>query len=244
MKLRVAAYQGYALYNEPAKSQTVISEVLHWAGEHKIDILCFPECYLQGYILDEPQARKVSIDLTTDELMHIWRSIPSDGITVILGLIERDNRKLYNTAVVIENGMLIGKYRKHFIHNKETIFTCGTDFPVFEKNGIKYGINICYDSRFPETAEALAKQGAQLIFCPLNNSLPHAKADEWRDKHIEYFKTKAKLSGCWIVSADVIESSDTNTGYGCTCLVNPEGEVIDYLEHLKEGKLLHTVHTD
>lgn len=241
MILTVAAYQGYALYNELGKSRTVISEAINWAEKNNVDVLCFPECFLQGYILENAKAREVSISLSADEPIDILKSMPSTDITVILGMIERDNGKIYNTAVVIENAKVIGKYRKHFIHNKETLFTAGTDFPVFLKKGIRYGVNICYDSRFPESAEALVRQGAQIIFCPLNNSLPHAIADDWKGRHIEYLKIKAKLSGCWIVSADVIESSETNTGYGCTCLVNPNGEVIEYLEHLKEGQLLSTV---
>lgn len=241
MQLRIASYQGFALYDELEKSVKVISEVVQWSEAHKVDILCFPECFLQGYILNEQKAGDVSIDLATAEITPILKALHTKETTVILGLIEREKEKIYNTAIVVEKGKIIGKYRKHFIHNKETIFTCGTDFPVFTKKDIKYGINICYDSRFPESAEALVKQGAKVIFCPLNNSLPHAKADEWKNKHIEYLIDKAKKSSCWIVSADVVEKSQTNTGYGCTCLVSPEGVVVEYLGHSKVGKLMSKI---
>ncbi len=241
MTLTAAAYQGSALYGEVKRSLQVIKDVVQWAEDSRVDILCFPECFLPGYILEENRAQEMSLALDSQDFESVLKALKTENTTIILGLIEREKDKIFNTAVVIEKGRLVGKYRKHFIHHKETIFTPGTDFPIFDKNGIKYGINICYDSRFPETAEKLVKQGAQIIFCPLNNSLPHTKAVEWQNKHLEYLRTKAKTSGCWIMSADVVESSAANTGYGCTSLVSPKGEVIEYLEHLKVGKFSHTI---
>jgi len=220
-KITVSVYQGHAIYENTTKTLEVIKEVIHWSENEKVDILCFPECFLQGYILNEAKARKASLDLNSKDLHDILHTLDNHSATIILGLIEKDGNSIHNTAVIIEKGKLIGKYRKHHILNKEDFFTCGTDFPIFKKNGIKYGINICYDSRFPESAETLVRQGAQIIFCPLNNSLPHTKADEWRNKHIQYFIAKAQMSGCWVISADVVEKSETNTGYGCTSLVNP-----------------------
>jgi predicted amidohydrolase len=239
--LTVAAFQGKAVYGNTSQTIRAIQAALFWAEQNNVDILCFPECYLQGYILDEFEARRVSLDLNSSEFKSILEKLKTDKVTLILGIIERDGEKIYNTAVVIEEEKLIGKYRKHFIHNKENIFICGVDFPVFEKNNIKYGINICYDSRFPESAEALVKKGAQIIFCPLNNSLPHDKADEWKDKYIQYLINKAKMSGCWIVSADVVEKSESNTGYGCTSLISPEGKIIEYLAHSVENKFVRNI---
>ncbi|HYD35151.1 MAG TPA: carbon-nitrogen hydrolase family protein [Vitreimonas sp.] len=234
----VAAFQGQAIYSDIPKALKVIKETLQWAESKGVDILCFPECYLQGYTWSEEISRKVSIELHSADFKHILEQLHSYKTTVILGVIERDAEKIYNTAVVIEKGKLLGKYQKCHIHNKEEFFTCGTAYPIFKKKGIKYGINICYDSRFPDSTEALAKQGAQVIFSPLNNSLPHAKADDWKDKHLPYFIEKAKQSGCWIVTSDVVDNSETHTGYGCTALVSPDGKVIEYLEHSKQGNFL------
>ena len=42
---------------------------------------------------------------------------------------------------------------------------------VFVAAGLTFGINICYDTAFPETAAPLARQGADLIVCPANNMM-------------------------------------------------------------------------
>jgi predicted amidohydrolase len=240
MKLTVATYQGRHLYNEIKESIQVITKIVRWAENKEVDILCFPECFLQGYTLDEEQAREVSVDL---RLMN-FNFLETNKVTVILGLIEREKRDIYNTAVVIENGKLVGKYRKHFLHSKEAFYSGGKEFPIYIKKGVKYGINICYDSRFDESVNALVEQGAELILCPLNNSLPHSKAKKWKEKHLLYLKNKAKQSGCWIVSADIVEQTKLRTGFGCTCLINPEGVVVEYLEQLKTGRLLKRIEFD
>lgn len=237
----IAAIQPKAIYDNLPKTIATIKNALVWAETEKVDILCLPECYLQGYILDPTIAQTVSLDLNSSEFFDILHSLNAPNITLILGLIEKDKDKIYNTAVVIEKGKLIGKYRKNHIHHKENFFTCGTDYPIFEKRDIKYGINICYDSQFPESAEALTKQGVEVIFCPLNNSLPHITADKWRDQHIKYFVEKAKTNKCWVISSDVIEKSETNTGYGCTSLVNLQGEIVEYLEQSKPGKFVKQI---
>jgi predicted amidohydrolase len=242
--LTVAAFQGKAIYEDIPQSLAVIKEAILWAGKTQVDILCFPECFLQGYILDEAKAYQASLDLFSDEFTLILESLYSEQTTIILGLIEKDRNDIFNTAVVVEDGKLTGKYRKRHIHNKERFFTGGADSPIFEKKGVKYGVNICYDSRFPESAEALVKQSAHVIFCPLNNSMPHDAAAEWKDRHIRILISKAKMSGCWIVSADVVEESAANTGYGCTSLVSPTGEVLEYLEQLKPGKFLKQISID
>jgi predicted amidohydrolase len=239
--ITIAAYQGHAIYNNIPHILNVIKETLVWAEQENVDILCFPECFLQGYILDSERASSIALDLTSSRFARIAALLMSSKTTIILGLIEKEEDHLYNTAVVIEEGQLMGKYRKRYIHTKEMFFTAGTETAIFVKNGVRYGINICYDSRFPESAYTLVKQGAQIIFCPFNNSLPHAKADEWRDKHIQYLITKARQSNCWIVSADVVEHSATNKGYGCTAVLNPQGEVQDYLEHLKVNKFAKAI---
>ena len=148
-------------------------------------------------------------------------------------MIEEDDGKYFNTAIVIQNGRLLGKYRK--VHLFEPNFQPGTEYPVFTVDGVTFGINICYDARFPEGAAELKRQGAQVIFYPLNNRLPTQKADNYRQKHVPNLVARAQETGCWIVSADVYDQEETMTGYGCTAIVNPNGEVVGRVPELSSG---------
>jgi predicted amidohydrolase len=70
---------------------------------------------------------------------------------VPISLIEVERDRLYNTAVVVERGVLIGRYRKTRLLRGEAIFTPGADSPIFEAGGLRFGINICYGGRPPSS---------------------------------------------------------------------------------------------
>lgn len=77
--------------------------------------------------------------------------------------------KLYNTAVVINPaGEIVAKYRKMFPWLPYEAGTeAGTDFCVFDVPDVgRFGLCICYDSWFPETARNLAWMGAEVIIHP------------------------------------------------------------------------------
>jgi|GEM_PF-6954422 len=55
-KIHVATFQGNAIYDDVAKTLKIIEGTLRKVEKEAVDIICFPECYLQGYILDESKA--------------------------------------------------------------------------------------------------------------------------------------------------------------------------------------------
>jgi predicted amidohydrolase len=103
---------------------------------------------------------------------------------VVAGLVERDGKTLYNTAVLLgPDGRLIGKYRKVTLPRGEIEagITPGHDYPVFTTRFGKLGMMICYDGFFPEVARALAINGAEVIAWPVwgcNPMLARARACE------------------------------------------------------------------
>lgn len=84
--------------------------------------------------------------------------------------------KTTNTSFVINReGDIIGRYDKKYLYkvnrqdfrldeNDDTI--PGQTIGLFEIDGIKVGIGICFDLRFPEYFRELAKGGAEIIFLP------------------------------------------------------------------------------
>jgi hypothetical protein len=60
---------------------------------------------------------------------------------------------LFNTAIVVDRGVLIGRYRKSHLLSGGHIFDAGSDSHVIEVDGLRFGINICYDTNFPEAAQ-------------------------------------------------------------------------------------------
>lgn len=233
MNYKIGAVQVRDTQGDISASLRAVHEAMQRADEESINILCFPECFLQGYTLDDAETKERALDLSSSQFKEILDTLAKYKVTIILGFIEKDAKGFYNTAAVIQGGKLLGTYRK--VHLFEHNFQPGETYPVFTADGITFGINICYDARFTEGATELAAQGAKVIFYPLNNRLPHEKAVNYRDKHIPNLIARAKESGCWVISSDVIALDDTHTGYGCTAIVSPQGEVVSRVQELEAG---------
>jgi 5-aminopentanamidase len=197
------------------------------------DLVCFPECYLTGYTTNLETAQTVAISLESDVFKMVLERLRHFRGAIVLGLIERDGNELFNTAVVISSGRLLGQYRK--THTIEKCFSSGSDLPVFDVAGWRVGINICFDANFPELARGLTARGAQIIVYPLNNALPKEIALRWKDKSPENLRLRALETGCWVVSSDVVEETDDTVSFGCTQIVNPLGEIMGFVEESIHG---------
>ena len=92
-------------------------------------LLCFPEGFLQGYLLHEETARRHALDLASPAFAAVLDRFPKTGPTLVVGLIEVERGCLYNTAVVVERSVLIGRYRKTHLLRGEAIFTPGAESP-------------------------------------------------------------------------------------------------------------------
>jgi predicted amidohydrolase len=127
------------------------------------------------------------------------------GLHIVVGLLERHEHLVYNTAVLIgPDGELIGKYRKVCLPRNEIAAACapGDSYPVFETRFGKVGIMVCYDGFFPEVARELTNRGAEIIAWPVwgcNLLLARARACE---NHVYLVSsTYEDISHNWMISA-------------------------------------------
>ena len=145
---------------------------------------------------------------------------------------------MFNSAFVIEQGRIVGRFAKAYPN--EPGVAAGREFPVFDRGGTRYGINICNDANHPDAAARIAEQGAGAILYPLNNMLRPEVAERWRERSVENLIARARQTGCWIASADVAGpsvagSSGDRISYGCTAIVAPDGTIVSRVEELREG---------
>ncbi|MDE3178201.1 MAG: carbon-nitrogen hydrolase family protein [Acidobacteriota bacterium] len=135
-------------------------------------IVIFPECALTGYCyasLDE--ARPMAEPVSGPSTEAIARLAGERGVTAIVGLLELDGGKIYNAAVVVSTGGVIGTFRKihlPFLGVDRFVTPGDRPFAVMSTPHGKVGINICFDASFPEAARVLKLQGAQLLAIPTN----------------------------------------------------------------------------
>jgi predicted amidohydrolase len=208
------------------------------ADEAGAALLIFPEGFLQGYLTEEAPARRHALDLKSAAFAAVLGRLANYRAMMVMGLIEEAGGRLYNTAVVIERGRLLGRYRKTHLMPGERVFDPGADNPVFDVGGMRFGINICADTNVPQAARAVADQGARLIACPANNMMRRAAAEAWKDRHNAVRGERCRETGLWLVSADVTGERDGRIAWGPTAVLDPAGAVAAQLPLEQPGLLV------
>jgi predicted amidohydrolase len=201
-------------------------------------LLCFPEGFLQGYLTEEEPARRHALDLGSPAFADLLDRFPKSGPVIVMGLIEIEAGALHNTAVVIDRGVLVGRYRKTHLLGGEAAFSPGADCPVFEVEGLRFGMAICYDTNFPEAARKVADAGASLLLCPANNM--HRRPVSQANRHIHNAARgeRCRETGLWLMSADVTGQRGDRISWGPTAVLDPTGAVAAQLPLDQPGLLV------
>lgn len=239
--VRIAAAQTQEFRENIEAALACLGDFAARAEAEGARLLCFPEGFLQGYLLDEASARRVALDLSSPEFEVVLRRFPKSGPTIVVGMIEAAEGRLFNTAVVVSQGKVAGSYRKIHLLGGERIFDAGREQTVFDVDGLRFGINICYDTNFPEAARGLADLGASLIVCSANNMMPRQKAEIFKDVHNAVRGERCRESGLWLISSDVTGERDDRIAWGPTAVLDPEGQVAAQIPLEKPGLLVFDI---
>lgn len=227
--LRVAAAQTPEFREDVPGALAYLAEAMRQAHGEGASLLCLPEGFLQGYLTQDEAARRVALNLGSAAFLDLLNALPEPAPTTVVGLIEIEDGRLYNTAVVIRNRTVAGRYRKRHLLPGERCFQPGDSTPTFEAGGLRFGINICFDTNFADAAQSVARQGASLLLCPANNMMRRPAATEWKDRHNAARGARCRESGLWLLSSDVTGVREDRVGWGPTAILNPAGEVVAQL---------------
>jgi predicted amidohydrolase len=133
-------------------------------------IVVLPELVTSGYLFSGPDEARSAALRAGDPALDRWVTAAGEAV-VVGGFCELgDDGALYNSAVVIDRGSVVGRYRKtHLWDREKLIFTPGDRLPpvLATRCGV-IAVMVCYDLEFPEVTRAAAVQGAELIVAPVN----------------------------------------------------------------------------
>jgi predicted amidohydrolase len=169
----VAALQTDPVFGDAAANVAAIDTQL--AGV-EADLVVLPELCTSGYSFrdrDEALAHAERFPSgPLSERLLAWSE--RTGGMIVAGFAERDGDCVYNAAAVVAAGRPLGTYRKlHLFGFEREVFDVSEGpLRVFEHDGLRVGVMVCFDWIFPEVARTLALQGADVIAHPSNLVLP------------------------------------------------------------------------
>lgn len=201
------------------------------ANSSKIQIVCFPELCITGYSCGDLFEQEILLNKSEEGLNVILEQTKDLNIISILGMPVKSENQLFNTAVVIQKGEILGIIPKTFIPNYAEFYEkrwfassknsnkseieilgkkvpFGTDliFQDSENSDICFGIEICEDLWAVEPpSNKLALSGATIIF-NLSASNEIIGKKEYRQDLVRMQSAKT-ISGYVYCSSGVNEST-------------------------------------
>ncbi|HZY83118.1 MAG TPA: nitrilase family protein [Cyclobacteriaceae bacterium] len=256
--MRIATAQFENKSGDKAYNLSVIDRLSKKAAEQGADVVAFHECSITGYTFARHLSREQMIELAElvpggESVQQLTRIAAKNNITILAGLFEKEpNNDLYKAYVCVDKNGLIAKFRKlHPFINPHLL--PGKEYCVFEINGWKCGILICYDNNVIENVRATRLLGAEILFTPhvtmctpsprpgagfvdpqlwydrekdpdaLRKEFDGLKGREWLMK---WLPARAYDNGMYVVFSNPIGMDDDQLKNGCSMIIDPFGNVI------------------
>ncbi len=145
------------------------------ASAEGADLIHFSECALSGYAgVDRPSNDDLDWDTLSEETEAILALARELEVWVVLGSTHRlsgDHRPHNSLYVISPEGRIIDRYDKRFCTTGDLEhYSPGDHFVTFEVKGVRCGLLICYDIRFPELYREYSKLGVRLMLHSFYNA--------------------------------------------------------------------------
>lgn len=223
--VRIAALQMDASADQQNRAEALLSQ----AAAAGADFALLPELSNCAWLpaREEPLLRALAEPPDGQALTAYREMARRHRINLIAPIYEADGELRFSTAFVIgRDGQLLGRYRKNHIPYEpgwyeKFYYGPGDDgFPVFEHEGLRFGISICWDNMYPECARILALGGAQVIFSP--RATGRGSLARWR----AVLQANAAVNHLYVVTANRVGLDRSITFGGDSMAVGVEAQVL------------------
>jgi predicted amidohydrolase len=139
---------------------------------------------------------------------------------------ERDGASIYNSQVFVDQqGNIIAKYRKTHLYavapvEEQKCFAQGVTFASVAHGGLRFGLSICYDLRFPEMYRKLVTEQNVGVFIV---------SSAWPFPRVEHFRTlalaRAIENQSYVIASNRVGKDDDLWFCGSSAIIDPRGVV-------------------
>lgn len=157
------------------------------------------------------------------------------GVTIVAGMFRpATGGRVRNTALITGPDLHEGYDKIHTFdtatYRESDSVEPGTQLRTFEHEGATVGVAICFDIRFPDHFQELARRGAQIVAVPTSWAGGDNKIEEW----ITLSRARALDAGVFIMAPDQAnpdgsigaENNSDPLGVGHSIAVAPNGTIL------------------
>lgn len=187
-----------------------LADHVRWVREASVagaSLVLFPELSLSGYTTAD-FVQDIAMTLDDSPCQTLIQLAAECDLYIAFGLPLRHRNQLYISHAIVGPRGIVGHYEKvHLfgpanrnpgppadVFDEVRVFNPGRSFRVFDVNGVKVGINICFDGRHPGSSLATAHLGAEVILHPHGNTMLDVLGNDpsdWARKKRTYLGPRA-----------------------------------------------------
>lgn len=261
----LAAIQMSCTRNVAENIEKAEKMVIEAAGKGA-QVILLPELFERQYFCQERQYEYYAFAKSVEEndaVKHFQELAKKLQVVLPISFYEKDGNRLFNSIAMIDaDGTILGIYRKthipddHYYQEKFYFVPGDTGFKVWDTRYGKVGVGICWDQWFPETARAMAVQGAEMFLYPTAigsepilecDSMPH-----WRRCMQGHAGSNLMpVMAANRIGLETVTPCKENGGqessllfYGSSFITDQTGELVESASRDQEEVLLHTFDLD
>ncbi|GAE37027.1 carbon-nitrogen family hydrolase [Halalkalibacter akibai] len=241
--MKIASYQMELIPGQPEKNRKKVQRwVEQVCADEEVDVCVLPEMWTTAYTLPELEEILTEDQGVTEAFLQDLAR--RTKVNIVAGSIAvKENGNIFNRSLILDRkGSIIHTYDKmHLVPMlDEHLYLKGglNSGKVFELDGRKMGLVICYDLRFPELIRSLALQGAEVVFVVAE--WPEARALHWEILQ----QARAIENQVYMVSCNCVGTYNNVEFAGRSMITNPWGEVLAKASGKEQETIVRTLNLD
>ena len=222
--MKVACLQMDMLLAKPEENFSHAAKLVKRAMENKPDVLVLPETWNTGFFPRENL--QALCDRDGSRVRQVFGALAEQyQVNIVAGSVSNvRGGKVYNTAMVFDRtGACIASYDKTHLFTpmgEDNYYTPGDRLCSFTLDGVKCGLIICYDVRFPELTRSLTVPGLDMLFV----------VSQWpkvRTFHLRSLTTARAIENqMFLVCCNSCGTAGQTVYGGNSAIIDPWGETV------------------
>jgi len=209
------------------------------AAEEDIDLIVTSELFLCGYPTEDLVLKPSFQQSLHTAIERLAGETADGGPGILIGTAWSEKGKLYNAAVLLDHGAVIGRSFKCDLPNygpfdEKRIFTNAALPTVLEFRGSKLGVMICEDMWTPDCAAYLKSQDVQMLIIPNGSPFEIGKTET----RLELARDRTRETGLPLAYVNQIGGQDELVFDGASFALNAKGDTIATLPAWEEDLLI------
>ena len=219
--MKIAVYQGPGTPLDVAANIETLARQAKRSARQGARLLIAPEMILSGYNIGPEAIAERAEAVDGASARAIAGLAERYQIAILYGYPERAGSKIFNAVQLLDrDGRRLANYRKTHLFGDidRHAFSPGTDASVvFDLDGWRCGLLICYDVEFPESVRRLALAGVDFVAVPTAVMQPY----DFVSTHM--VPTRAVENQVFLAYVNRCASENGLQYIGQSCVVGPDG---------------------